>query len=204
MRHQPIGVVASLCSLALAALAAPLPAQPPGQVVQKLTPVVQLAVMGTTHIHFDFVGFCDVCDFDRARVVSRQISIFTNHTLHSADAFNELWQPGAFAQTVSGLGSPQAFAQLQGDIAAANLPAQAEDCSVPIVYHSTIFDGGQFEVSTALDHDYVLTWFGPGTAMRTLHLVHDRPACSVELRRVVLDILGLEQEVIGDTPRVDA
>jgi hypothetical protein len=204
MRPQPVGVLASLCSLALAALAAPLPAEPPGQVVQKLTPVVQLAVQGTTHIHFDFVGFCDVCDFDRARLVSRQIAIYTNHTLHSDDAFNELWQPGAFAQTVSGLGSPQAFAGLQQDIAAAHLATQPDDCSVPIVYHSTIFDGGQFAVSTALDHDYVLTWWGPGTTMRTLRLSHDRPSCSVELRRVVLDILALEQEVIGDTPKVEA
>lgn len=209
MRPKLLGVLSSLCLPALSALpalAAPPPAPPPNpvnQVVQKLVPVVQLAARGTTHIHYDFVGFCDTCDFDQARTVSRQIAVYGNHRLHSDDAFNELWQPGAFAQTVSGLVSPQLFAQFQADLAAADLAHQPDACSVPIVYHSTV-QNGQFAVSTSLDHDYALTWYGPGTALRTLNLVHDAAPCSVELRRVVLDVLAMEQEVLGDTPHVNA
>ena len=200
MRPKLLGVLASLC--VSAALVPPPPAAA-GEVVQKLVPVVQLAARGTTHIHFGFVGFCDTCDFDQTRAVSRQIAVYANHRLHSDDAFNELWQPGAFAQTVSGTVSPQLFAQLQGDLAAADLAHQPDGCSVPIVYHGTI-QNGQFNVSTSLDHDYVLTWYGPGAVVRTLSLVHDAPPCSTELRRVVVDLLAAEQEVIGDTPHVDA
>ncbi len=203
MRPTLLGVLSSLCLSSLAMLAAPPPAAA-GEVVQQLVPVAQLAARGTTHIHFDFVGFCDTCDFDRARAVSRQIAVYTDHALHSDDAFNELWHPGAFAQTISGTVSPQLFAQLQGDIAAADLAHQPDGCSVPIVYRSTIFENGEFAVSTSLDHDYALTWYGPGAALRTLNLRHDAPPCSVELRRVVADLLAMEQEVIGDTPHVNA
>lgn len=204
MRSKLLGVSASLCLAAsIPALAAPPPAAPANQVVQRLVPVVQLAARGTTHIHFEFVGFCDVCDFDRARAVSRQIAVYANHRLHSDDAFNEIWQPGAFAQTVAGVVSPQLFAQLQADLAAADLARQPDACSVPIVYQGTA-QNGQFNVSTSLDHDYVVTWYGPGTALRTLQLSHDAAPCSTELRRVVVDVLAAEQEVIGDTAHVNA
>lgn len=208
MRPKLLGVSVSLCVSALAAIAPALAAPaaapaPANQVVERLVPVVQLAARGTTHIHYGFVGFCDTCDFDQARAVSRQIAVYTNHRLHSDDAFNELWQPGAFAQTVSGLVSPQLFAQLQADLAAADLAHQPDACSVPIVYHSTV-QNGQFNVSTSLDHDYALTWYGPGAALRTLQLAHDAAPCSTELRRVVLDILAMEQEVLGDTSHVNA
>lgn len=215
MHRKPVGVRAFTCLSRLAitsgasvaatlailtAILTPGPAAA-GEVVQKLTPVVQLAVQGTTRTHFTFVGFCDTCDFDQLRVVSRQIAIYTNHTLHADDAFNELSHPGAFAQTVSGLGSPQRFAQLEQDILAADLATQEEGCSVPIVYQSV---QAPFDVTTTLPHDYVLTWYGAGQTLRTLHLKHGGPECSVELRRVILDILALEQEVIGDTPKVNA
>jgi len=206
MRPKLLGVSASLCFSALTALAAPPPAPaqaPINQVVQRLVPVVQLAARGTTHIHFGFVGFCDTCDFDQARAVSRQIAVYSNHRLHADDAFNELWQPGAFAQTASGVVSPQLFAQLQADLAAADLAHQPDGCSVPIVYHSTV-QNGQFDVSTSLDHDYALTWYGPGAVLRTLNLLHDAAPCSTELRRVIADVLAMEQEVLGDTPHVDA
>jgi len=206
MRPKLLVVSASLClAAAVPALAAPPPAAQAAanQVVQRLVPVVQLAARGTTHIHFGFVGFCNTCDFDQARAVSRQIAVYANHRLHADDAFNELWQPGAFAQTVAGVVSPQLFAQLQADLSAADLAHQPDGCSVPIVYHGTA-QNGQFDVSTSLDHDYVLTWYGPGTALRTLQLAHDAPPCSTELRRVVVDVLAMEQEVIGDTAHVDA
>jgi len=206
MRPKLLVVSASLClAAAVPALAAPPPAAQAAanQVVQRLVPVVQLAARGTTHIHFGFVGFCNTCDFDQARAVSRQIAVYANHRLHADDAFNELWQPGAFAQTVAGVVSPQLFAQLQADLSTADLAHQPDGCSVPIVYHGTA-QNGQFNVSTSLDHDYVLTWYGPGAALRTLNLDHDAAPCSTEPRRVVVDVLALEQEVIGDTAHVDA
>jgi hypothetical protein len=209
MKREKIGVTMSLGMLFLAGLA-PVTAGAdviPREVIQGRKPVIQLGVTGVTTTHYEAnLPFCHSCaSFDRHRFVSRQITIFDDHTLQSTDAFNELEAPGAFAQSVSGLGPPQSFARLVADIEAADLPEQADGCGVILTLPAEAVVGNlTYSTTATLNHDYVLIWFGPGKTDRILRSNARGSDCPTELRKIVVDILSYEQEVIGATPLVQA
>lgn len=197
----------SLAVIAWAALAIAAPRLEAASVKPAGAPVALLVSSGDTTTHFVYTGggACPAarCDYSELRFVSRQIAAYSDQQVRAADAFLERSRSqGPFAQTVSGRMSPGNLATLEADLTAARLDRETGGCRVPIVYVRPA--PGGYTTTITLAHSYKLTYYDGRRPTRTLELPASGPDCPAALQKVVVDLLGAEQEVIATTPRVDA